>query len=612
VKGEITGTGITFAKEVELYGGETKTVTFAPDEYPQLTIKNPRLWWPRFKGSPELYELKMKAEIDGTVSSEVKSKFGIREITSDTDDPDESREFLVNGRKVFIRGANWIPDAMLRTTDAKTYAELRYTYQTGVNMVRIWGGGIAMSDYFYQLCDEMGLLVWQEFWITGDSKHPQNYDLYLANVQSTVKRLRNHASLAYYVCSNESSEVPGVRDLIMKLDGTRCYQMESECCGVHDGSPYIQVNPMQYFEDTGSVRGSRINGFNPEYGFANLPTVECLREMMDAKDLWPVNKEVWNYLEGEGFYGMSAYYKDLAEQYGKINNIDDFARQGQLVNAMDGTTMWEAWNYNKFGYGDRYTSGLLFWYFNSPVRQVSSHLWDYSLEPNATLYSTAHALEPLHPQFDYMKNTVSVYNDYFKPFKGYRVSADVYDLSSRKVWSHSAAVDIPEDGVVNDVFKIDFTNNSTKISFIKLRLYDAAGKEVSSQFYWRSNDRYTGPRTVSGPTSAGFQDIAQLKRVQLKTSFKAYTSEGRHFIDATVRNTSAYLAFFTQLQLLDGEAKPVRPSFYTDNFFSLLPGESRHVIIETAAADMPSAPVFAVKGMNVDAQKFAVKDRKRK
>ena len=67
----------------------------------------------------------------------------------------------------------------------------------------------------------MGLLVWQEFWLTGDTKHPHDQALYLANLESTVKRLRNHPSLAYYVSSNESTEVVGAKDLIMKLDGTR-------------------------------------------------------------------------------------------------------------------------------------------------------------------------------------------------------------------------------------------------------------------------------------------------------------------------------------------------------------------------------------------------------
>lgn len=99
---------------------------------------------------------------------------------------------------------------------------------------------------------------------------------------------------------------------------------------------------------------------------------------------------------------------------------------------MNSKSIWEVWNYNKFGYGDRYASGLLFWYHNCPVSQVCARMWDYSLEPTASLYHTQNALEPLHAQFDYLKNTVSVYNDYYQAFKDYKVTAEVYDLNSKR------------------------------------------------------------------------------------------------------------------------------------------------------------------------------------
>ena len=291
VKGEILGENITFEKKVKVMRGEDKVLSFSPEEFPQLVINSPRLWWPVNKGPQNLYELKMTVSIDGVVCDSVKTKFGIREITSDTNTPDKSRVFYVNGKRLFIRGTNWIPEAMLRTSDERTYAELRYSLQSGVNLLRMWGGGIAESDYFFQLCDEMGLLVWQEFWMTGDTRHPHDKGNYLNNVESTVKRIRNHPSLAYYVASNESTEVTGTPELLNKLDGTRGYQMQSECAGVHDGSPYKQVNPMQHYENTASPRGSRVDGFNPEYGAPTLPTVEIQREMMDEKDICPNNKE---------------------------------------------------------------------------------------------------------------------------------------------------------------------------------------------------------------------------------------------------------------------------------------------------------------------------------
>ncbi len=604
VKGEIVGENITFSKDVNLFRGETKEICFTPEEFPQLVIKNPRLWWPLFKGNPELYELKLTVTVDGKISDETKTRFGIREIVSDQNTPDKSRQFYVNGKKIFIRGTNWIPEAMLRHSDKRTYAELRYTKQCGINLVRMWGGGIAESDYFFQLCDEMGLLVWQEFWMTGDTKHPHDKNLYLSNVEATVKRLRNHPSLAYYVSSNESTEMPEAKDLIMKLDGTRGYQMQSECDGVHDGSPYKQVNPMQHYENTASPRGSRVDGFNPEYGSPTIPTIETLREVMDEKDLWPMNKKVWDYHDGNGFHLMSTMYKDLTNNYGESSSLEEFVTKGQFVGAMNSKSIWEVWNYNKLHYGDRYASGLLFWYHNCPMSQVCARMWDYSLEPTASLYHTQNALEPLHAQFDYLKNTVSVYNDYYQAFNNYKVSAEVYDLNTKKVWSKSQTINIPEDGVVNAIFTIDFPANITQVHFIKLRLYNEKGKEIANTFYWRSNDKYEGSKTLTGPTSSGFEDLSKLKQVQLKTRHQVYEENGRHFIKAEIKNTSSTLAFFTQLQLLDENKKPVRPSFYTDNFFSLLPGESKTILIETALEDMPAKPTFVVKGWNVKSKTF--------
>lgn len=151
----------------------------------------------------------------------------------------------------------------------------------------------------------------------------------MLNVESTIKRIRNHASLAFYVSSNESSEVSGAHDLITRLDGTRPYQMQSECDGVHDGSPYKQVNPMRHYENTASDRGSRIDGFNHEYGAPTLPVYESLREMMPARDLWPINKDVWDYMDGGGFHLMTTLYTDMVNQYGKPATIEDYCKKAQ-------------------------------------------------------------------------------------------------------------------------------------------------------------------------------------------------------------------------------------------------------------------------------------------
>ena len=608
VIGEIKEENIRFEKEVFLFREEVKEVVFTPEEFPQLIINNPRLWWPVNKGNQALYNLSLKTEIDGEVTDSISTRFGIREITSTTDTPDNSRTFYVNGKPLFIKGTNWLPENMLRTSDERTYAELRYTAQSGVNMIRFWGGGISESDYFFQLCDESGILVWQEFWLTGDTKHPFDQGLYISNLTSTVKRIRNHPSLAYYVSSNENTEMPGAKETILKLDDTRGYQMESESDGIHDGSPYKQVNIMAHYENKASERGSRIDGFNPEYGAPCLPTVECLSEMMDKKDLWPINKEVWDYSDGNGFHFMSTMYTDMTNEYGISKSIDEFAQKAQFVGALNYKSIWEVWNYNKLQYGDRYTSGFLFWYHNSPIRQVCGRMWDWSLEPTAALYAAQNACEPLHPQFDYLKNTVSVINDYYQAFANYKVTAEVYDLKMKKIFSKEAIIHLPADGVVNDILELSFSESTSSIQFIKLRLFDDKNNQVGSNFYWRSDNEYKGAKTLTGPATAGFQDISKLAKTKIAVQHSTQMRDGRFFIDLQLKNADKSLAFFTQIQWLDMEGKPVRPSFYTDNFMCLMPGETRNIRIETGINKLTKNEYqLVVKAFNADKQVFKVR-----
>lgn len=597
LKGEISGAGVNFQKNITLKPNERKTVVFSPDEYKQLILKNPKLWWPINKGNPHLYQLKLSFIQAKKVSHTQSVKFGVREITSDQETPDKSRRFLVNGHPVFIRGTNWIPEAMLRNDVTRTEAELRYTKQSGLNLIRLWGGGIAESDYFFDRCDELGFLVWNEYWLTGDTHFPADIPLYLENVASTVKRIRNHASLAYHVSSNESTEVKGAADLIKTLDPSRGYQMQSECCGVHDGSPYKYENPMQYFENTASRRGSRVDGFNPEYGTPCLPTVESLREMMPAKDLWPMNKKVWDYMDGGGFHQVTTKYTDAVNQFGQSSSIEEFAKKAQFVGALNFRAIWEVWNYNKFGFGDRWASGFLFWYHNSPVRQTGGRMYDWSLEPTAALYYSQDGLEPLHAQFDYLKNTVSVYNDYRKAFSGYRVSAEIYDINAQKIAVKELAIDIPADGLVKDALKLDFPASISAVHFIKLILKDQNGKIISDSFYWRSTGKYEGAWTMTGPAVSGFQQINDLKKVDLDVSIMKKTKSA---LQLKVSNPSASLAFFTQVKLQDAAGKSIRPAFYSDNFFNLLPGESKIVDIDLTLVSQSSAEIkLLVDGFNV-------------
>ena len=126
----------------------------------------------------------------------------------------------------------------------------------------------------------------------------------------------------------------------------------------------------------------------------------------------------------------------------------------------------------------------------------------------------------MHAQFDYLKNTVSVVNDFYRSFDNYKVTAQVYDINSRKVFEESATVNLPADGVANDALTIRFPEDISQVHFIKLILKDEKGKDVSSNFYWRSNDKYEGKTTLTGPAASGFEDLSKLRTSKVKLAYK--------------------------------------------------------------------------------------------
>ena len=119
--------------------------------------------------------------------------------------------------------------------------------------------------------------------------------------------------------------------------------------------------------------------------------------------------------------------------------------------------------------------------------------------------------------------------------------------------------------------------------------------------------KYEGSKTLTGPASSGFEDLNKLKAANVKLSYKARQADGRYFVDITLKNTSGGIAFFNQLQFLNSKMSPIRPSFYSDNFFSLVPGEKKTVTIETAEEKLTEGAVLVLKGWNVTTQKYKLK-----
>jgi hypothetical protein len=409
--------------------------------------------------------------------------------------------------------------------------------------------------------------------MTGDTAHPQDRELYLANVADSVKHIRNHASLGHYVCSNESSETPGIRELIAKLDPTHAYMPSSETFGVHDGSPYKIVNPMRYYEDTASDRGSRAYGFNPEYGTCALPDAEYLRTFMPEKMLWPMDREAWRYREGGGFDDMTTVHDVMVNAYGRSKSIDEYCRKSEAVDAMNHRALWEVWNRAS---ATRKATGILFWYANTPVPKIGSHAWDHSLGLTSAFFAQKSALAPLHAQFDYLDNMVSVMNDTVSD-RSVEVVAQVYDFSSRKIAEKKVSAKAPAE-TCTDLFAIELPAELTPIHFIRLALLEN-GREIDSTVYWRSTSKYTGPKKMDGPTTAGFETMDSLPKTKL--SAKAAPAKGGTLV--TVRNDGKGIAFMVKLLARDAKGRNLKPTFYSDNWFSLMPGETKQVLVEPPA-----------------------------
>ena len=138
-------------------------------------------------------------------------------------------------------------------------------------------------------------------------------------------------------------------------------------------------------------------------------------------------------------------------------------------------------------------------------------------------------------------------------------------------------------------------------------LFDAKNTLIGSNFYWRSNSKYEGKNTLTGPTTAGFQDINKLAHTQIQAKYTIRKQDEKHIITLKLKNTGKSLAFFTQVQWLTKDGKPVRPSFYTNNFMNLLPGEATTIEIETDRKFLNQKEyLLVVKGINQPRQTFNI------
>ena len=616
IRGEnFTAPAIHFSKDVVLDGSGTKEINLSAADEPLLRVHSPHLWWPNGYGSPNLYRIRLQYINGDGVSDDTSFVFGIRTVGSKTADVNGwvRRDFYVNGKRVHLVGGAWVPDMMLNRDALRYDQELRLCRNANVNLVRIWGGGLAETDDFYESADRYGMMVWQDFWITGDTNGgfkgsadwPLQSGVFVRNVVSTILRIRNHPSLLVWTGGNEGHAreelYNAMRDNVATLDGTRpfipCSSGFSKApkswkgswpddrpAGVYSGGPYSWQDDAQYYR---LVDAGKDWVFKDETGLPSQPPYNTLPRIIpnlvpDPTLPYPLNN-TWGYHDactGNGKY--DTYYQAMVDRYGAPTSLKDFSTKMQLLNAGGYRGIFEA-----VGHRLNETGGVMLWKLNAAFPSVAWQVYDWYLEPNAGYYFMQRACEPVHIQLNLDDSSVALINRTYQARPRLRYETELIALDGRVLDRQQGYASLDTTDAKQVLSLRDRLRNTPGISFVLLRLKDGGGRLISHNIYWMSPHH-------------DFTTLGQMPAASVQVKVLRTESDGgqRHLV-LEFTNHSGKLAFFLNPQLVkDGEE--VLPSYWSDNYFSLAAGESRTLTLGCAADQWTGTrPVLRLEGWNV-------------
>jgi len=533
----------------------------------------------------------MRGSISNSSSDATDVDFGVRKITYSVPGTD-TLTISVNGVPIFIRGGDWgLDEAMKRIPRERLDAQIHMHQLAHLNLIRNWVGQSTGED-FYELCDKYGILVWDEFFQPNpnDGPDPTDLETYVANVRDKVLRFRNHPSIALWCARNEGYPPPAIdaalRKVLAELEPTRRYQPSStDGAGVRSHGPYYWRAPREYYTVTDDY-------FKTETGSMSVPTLESIHGMMPQKD-WEVINDDWAAHDmAKGAQHGDLYPAILAGRYGKIANLADFVRKAQLANYEAFRAMYEGRNAQLF----HPTTAIITWMSDPAQPSFVWQLYHYDLEPNASLFAVMHASEMVHIQLNEANGQVQVINNQPEPVVDAVASIGVYNLDGSEVYERKSKLTVPPDLATN-LGTIDLTTPASAVHFVKLELHNAAGELLSSNFYW-----------FGAPDRPG--DLTALNDLPMVTlTAKAEELEGKiagqRLLQITLHNPTRNVALMAHVQLRRKSGERVLPVFYSDNYVTLLPDETRTIGIEAAQSDFKDPdgkeedPLIVLDGWNV-------------
>jgi beta-mannosidase len=586
----------------------------------RLELSDPKLWWPVGLGNPHLYHVTLKLLADGREVDKLAFDYGIRTIEArptagpQTTDRWADWQFAVNGQPFFVKGINWMPADQLLDLPAERYRWLlEMARAAGMQMIRIWGGGLIETDDFYQICDELGIMVWQDLPIGNSDSPGWPLDIWQAMVVMNVFRLRNHASLAVWCGGNEfnpyslgNTAVIGVVERSVSLfDGTRIFRRTSPDEGsIHT---YPDMDPTWYQHLYALVP------FIAETGIHSFPEARLLRELCDENEFVRPLSGIFEASFGPQHPDLRQHF--IEYQPSRVPRMIARASHISDITAPSLETMVEA---SQVAAGEFYqilsevvqanypvTAGLLPWVYKRPWPNIGVQLVDGIGHAGACYYFLKRTYEPLHVmvQLPHMvwgagedvpmrARVLNLARGNVTPAS---VSIAVLDAALGTIWRRTGEATIPAAPSVADAPLDSFSipaELADTFFFVVAELRGKTGLLLSRSVYWPRclrrmddpafRDAYRGePQPALTLTQGPWlkQQVAGQGTVLGMSNVRhERIAAQRSLITCVIRNTGPTPAFPVTV-----DVSGARRMFYADdNYFWLAPGEERTITVHVA------------------------------
>ena len=629
VSGEVAH--VRLQRRIYLKPRQTRTVTFDSGTTPALDLSHPKVWWPAGMGAHPLYTLTLTARVEGAVSDQAGTTFGIRDVRSRLTQQGY-RQFVVNGMPVLIRGAGWAPDMFLRNQPKRLAEEFAYVRDLGLNAIRT-EGKLERQD-FYDLADRNGIMIlagWEccdkwEAWAKTGGEPWDAHDLQVAHASmaSEAKLLRNHPSVIAFLIGSDNAPPPDVADSYtsaLKEAGWPDAIVSAASAqttaaagpsGMKMSGPYAWVPPDYWY---GDQRGAAF-GFNSETsaGF-DIPRLVSLRKMLTPTAL----DALWNNPDFQQFHvgaawsplaSMRRFDTALARRYGTPRSLADYVEKAQLADYAATRAQFEA--YDARMDDARPATGVIYWMLNSAWPSLHWHLVNHDLNPAGAYFGAKKANEPLHIQYSYDSRSIVAVNHARSAATDLNVRIRVRDLGGRVRYDKQLAnINLP----ANHALKLATIPPLAKLSpvyFVELDLTTAGGREVSRNVYWLS----THPDQLDWAHSSGYvtpvssyADFTALENLR-GANVDVSASTRNDGVDDVTRvvltnaSPSDSVALFQHVSLRQGtDGAPILPVVWDDNDVTLWPGESATLVARYRAKPLGKAsPVVHLQAWNTAAR----------